>query len=67
MVVTGLSPTALTGHLAGAHRLAVEMHRAGAAQRHAAAELGAGQAERVAQHPQQGCLRIDIHFDRRCH
>ncbi len=34
--------------------LAVEVHRAGAAQRRAAAELGAGHAERVAQGPEDG-------------
>ena len=60
MVVTVWSPTALTGVLAGAHRLAVEVHGAGAAQGHAAAELGAGEAQRVAQHPQQRRFRIDV-------
>src|SRR5216683_4689020 len=37
------------GDGAGARRLAVEMHRAGAAQRDAAAELRSGEAELVAQ------------------
>ena len=32
---------------------AVDVHGAGAAQRHAAAELGAGEAQLVAQRPQQ--------------
>ena len=36
---------------------AVDMHGAGAAQRHAAAELGAGHAEHVAQHPQAAACR----------
>ena len=35
----------------GAHRLAVQMHRAGAALRDAAAEFGAGESHDVAQHP----------------
>ena len=39
---------------------AVDMHRAGAAQRHAAAELRAGHAEHVAQHPQQRRVAVDI-------
>ena len=38
---------------AGAQRRAVEVHGAGAALGHAAAELGAGEAEQVAQHPEQ--------------
>ena len=39
------------GH-ACASRLTVDMHRAGTAQRHAAAELRAGETDLVAQHPQ---------------
>ena len=39
--------------LAGAHRLPVHVHGTGAAQRHAAAVLGAGEAQLVAQGPQQ--------------
>ena len=50
--------------LAGAHRLALEVHGAGAAQRHAAAEFGAREAQRVAQDPEQRGFRIDIDFDR---
>src|SRR5688572_3539338 len=36
---------------ARAHRVAIQMHGAGAALRHAAAEFGAGKSELVAQHP----------------
>ena len=50
------------------------MHGAGAAQRGAAAELGAGHAEYVAQHPEQRRVVIDIDpmvgavdFDRELH
>ena len=50
-------PDAVDGRDAGAHRGAVEMHRAGAAQRHAAAEFRAGHAEHVAQHPKQRRVR----------
>src|SRR3979490_1409315 len=39
---------------AGAHGLAVEVHGAGTALSDAAAELRAGHAQRVAQHPQEG-------------
>src|SRR5215469_15183760 len=48
--------------LAGAHRIAVEMDGAGAAERQAAAELGAGEVELVAQGPEEGHvgLRIDV-------
>ena len=45
---------------AGAGGGAVDMHRAGAAERHAAAELGAGHAEHVAQHPQERRVAVDI-------
>ena len=45
---------------AGANRLAVQMHRARAAQLRAAAELGAGHAERVAQDPEQRRVRIGV-------
>src|SRR5262245_5690445 len=40
--------------------VAVDMHRAGTAQRHAAAELGAGHAEHVAQHPQERGVAVDV-------
>ena len=39
---------------AGAHRLPIDMDRASATQRHAAAELGAGHFKVIAQHPQEG-------------
>ena len=39
---------------------AIEMHRAGAAERHAAAELRAGHAQHVAQHPEQRRVAVDI-------
>ena len=42
------------GAHAAARRHAVDVHRAGAALRHAAAVLGAGQPELLAQHPEQG-------------
>ena len=49
------------GRRAGAHGLVVDEHRAGAAQGLAAAELGAGEAEVVAQHPQQHPVFVDRH------
>src|SRR5262249_12144239 len=39
---------------------AVHMHGAGAAQRHAAAELGAGHAEHVAHDPKERRVTVDI-------
>src|SRR5262249_24291850 len=42
-------------------RGAVDMHGAGAAQRHAAAEFRPGHAEHVAEHPEQ--RRIAVHVD----
>src|SRR5262249_4540454 len=39
---------------------AVDMHSAGAAERPAAAELRAGHAEHVAQHPQERGVAVDI-------
>src|SRR5215831_1746724 len=44
----------------GTGRSAVDMHRAGATQRHAAAELRARHAEHVAQHPEQRRVAVDI-------
>src|SRR2546425_12668731 len=46
---------------AGADRPAIQMHRAGSAQRRAAAELGAGQSDHVAQYPEQGHVRGYVH------
>jgi len=50
------------------------MNRAGAAERHAAAEFGAGHAEHVAQDPEQRGVAVDINrpidavdLDRDCH
>src|SRR5205823_12863261 len=53
------------GQHAGANRLAVEVNGAGAALGHAAAELGAGHAEHVAQHPEQRHLgwSVDLVID----
>src|ERR1700731_4461382 len=45
---------------AGAHRLTVEMNRAGAAQRDAATELRPGQAELVAQVPHERHRRVAV-------
>src|SRR5262249_3086523 len=42
------------------HRLAVEVDGAGAAERHAAPELGAGEPQLVPQRPQQGCVRGEV-------
>src|SRR5271167_3655886 len=44
----------------GAGRRPVQMNRAGAAEGHAAAELGAGHAEHVAKHPQKRGITVDI-------
>src|SRR5580704_5467694 len=49
------------GRLARAHRLAVEMHRAGAAHAGAAAVFRAGELEVFPDHPEQRCLRTGIH------
>src|ERR1700686_4414516 len=43
-------------HRAGTQRLTIEKNRAGTALRHPAAELGAGQAKIVPQHPKQGSV-----------
>src|SRR5262249_51472306 len=45
---------------AGADRLAVDMHGAGAALRDPAAELAAGQSDLLAQHPEKRHLALDI-------
>jgi hypothetical protein len=42
--------------LAGAHRLAVEMHGAGAAKPRAAAVFRAGQSDVIADHPKKRCV-----------
>ena len=60
---------------AGAHRLAVHVHRASAAGGDTAAKFGAGEVELVAQHPQKrrgrvgisvGALAIDLEFHTKC-
>src|SRR5262249_47932442 len=55
----GLHP----GH-AGPHGLTVDVHGTGAAHRDAAAVLRAGELELLAQHPQQGLVRLrrDVHL-----
>ena len=45
---------------------AVDVDGAGAAQRHAAAELGAGHAQHVAQHPEERRVAVDIDVVRVC-
>ena len=60
MVVICLPAASLTGHAAGAHRDAVDVHGAGAALRDAAAVLGAGQADLFPDHPQQRGVGIDV-------
>src|SRR5713101_5388451 len=47
---------------AGAALLAVDVHRASPAYGDTAAEFGAAQAERIAQHPQHRRIAGDIHF-----
>src|SRR5712692_1673085 len=45
---------------ARAHRLAVEVHRTGAASCDATAVFGAGQPDLLPDHPQQRCIRVDV-------
>src|SRR5262249_8814709 len=61
----------LDRHRAGAHRLAVDMDRAGPAGGNAAAELGAGELQVLAQDPQERRIAIQCDFlalsiDREC-
>jgi hypothetical protein len=51
---------AVDGGDAGTDGDAIHMHRAGAAQRHAAAEFGAGHAQHVAQYPEERRISVDI-------
>jgi hypothetical protein len=51
---------AVDGGDAGARRLTVDMHRAGPAERHAAAEFRTRHAEHIAQHPEQRRIAVDI-------
>src|SRR5262249_15917383 len=62
MVVIFLLPTEFSGTWQDRH--AIDMHGAGAAVGDAAAVLGAGEAERVAQHPEQRRARIGIGLHR---
>src|SRR5262245_14683639 len=48
-------------HEAGPHRDAIKKYRAGAALADAAAILRAGETDRIAEHPQQWCLRFRVH------
>src|SRR6266478_4183303 len=50
------------GHHAGADRSAVEVHRTGAALGDAAAVLGAGETDLLADRPEQGRIGIDADF-----
>ena len=56
---------AVDGGDAGADRLAVLLHRTGAALRDAAAEFRSGHAENVAQHPEQRRIAVSIDAMRR--
>ena len=60
IVVTGPALRLADAHLAGLFGFVVEKHGAGAADFDAAAELGPGQAEVVAQDPEQRCIGIDV-------
>ena len=60
MVVIALAGGLGHGQAAGTHRHAVEVHRAGAAVPGAAAVLRAGQAERVAQGPEERRVAGDV-------
>lgn len=48
---------------AGANRLALEVHGTRAAERHATAVLGPREPDGVAEDPQKGRTRIDVHLD----
>src|SRR5262249_5432397 len=52
---------AADGKDAGAHDLVVDVHRAGAALRDAAAILRAGQADLLADDPQERCVGLHLH------
>ena len=61
MVVTSLPRRSGNRRDARTHRLAIEVDRAGAALRHAAAELGSREAKRLAHHPQERRVGRDVH------
>jgi hypothetical protein len=48
---------------AGAHRLRVDMDGAGAAQTRAATKFRAGHSQRVAQDPEERCVRLRVHIE----
>src|SRR5438445_4597616 len=52
------------GEHAGADRLAVEVHRAGAAHRDAAAVLGTGEADLLPDSPEKGRVGVDVDLER---
>ena len=56
----GLPTAVARGDAAGADRPAIDVHRARAALPDAAAELGAGQPDVIADHPQQRRLRVRV-------
>ena len=60
MVVISIAVGLHGEHQAGAHRLAVEQHRAGAADAVLAAGMGAGEPELLAQAVEQGLARLDL-------
>ena len=60
MVVDRLADRGRRRDAAGADRPAVDVQRAGAALPDAAAELGAGQPDVIADHPEQRRLRVGI-------
>ena len=62
-VRTACPSTWQTGHQAGVDHRAVDQHRAGAALALAAALLGAGQAEVLAQHVEQPAHAGDLDLD----
>jgi len=59
----GLALDGAQGQHAGARRGAVDVHGAGAAQSHPAAKFGAGHAEVIAQHPEQGGICFGVHVN----
>ena len=60
MVVISLAGRRACRDRAGAHRRAIDMHRAGAALGDAAAVFRAGQAGLLADRPQQRRARVDV-------
>jgi hypothetical protein len=48
--------------LARAHGFSIHVHRTRTAQAHPAAEFGSGQAQRIAQNPEQRCFSRCVDF-----